>query len=104
MADNNGTAKLLVAIIFLLLVPFAAIWRGFVLAKLWGWFITPFDVAQIGLAHAIGLSLALSMFVHASKKTETDEAGIEKLIEPAIMMALGPAMFWLFGAIIHSFM
>lgn len=100
-------AKLFWGILLLLTIPIVAIWRGFVLTKMWGWFITPFGVHQIGLAHAIGISLTASVFLLALKTREperSDKSDRHKLIEGFVFAALGPPIFWLFGAIAHAFM
>lgn len=37
-------------------------WKGFVLMKLWGWFLVPFGLPGIGITHAMGLLVLESLF------------------------------------------
>lgn len=40
-----------------------ALFGAFTISTLWGWFITPFGVQAISLAHAYGLSVLASVFM-----------------------------------------
>ena len=40
-----------------------ALFGAFTIATLWGWFVTPFGVQAISLAHAYGLSVLASVFM-----------------------------------------
>jgi hypothetical protein len=43
-------------------IIFAVVVRGFVLSKLWGWFVaSTFNVPTIGIAQAIGIAMMLSL-------------------------------------------
>lgn len=44
-------------LLFVVEVFVLALFTGFSVSVLWGWFIVPLGVAQIGLAHAYGISL-----------------------------------------------
>jgi len=61
MSDKQliSTGCLLV-IISLLLTPVLHIWSGFVLQKLWLWFVVPlFDVPPLSIVQAIGVSIVV---------------------------------------------
>lgn len=78
-------------------------WRGFVLAKLWLWFLVPLGVAPLGIAQAIGISALVSMLTHQAQKTEkTDESLNDLLFKGAIRLALDPAIYLLCGWIIKE--
>ena len=82
-----------------LLVAASAVLRGFVLSVLWGWFVVPLGVPDIGIAWSIGLAALISMITHQDVKTEDRELGV------AIGIAIAtPLMCLLFGWIAHSFM
>ena len=40
-----------------------ALFGAFTISTLWGWFVVPFGVQTISLAHAYGLSVLASVFV-----------------------------------------
>ena len=40
-----------------------ALFGAFTIATLWGWFVVPFGVQTISLAHAYGLSVLASVFM-----------------------------------------
>lgn len=72
--------KLLVVIggtlLFALVVFCMALFTGFTVSVLWGWFLVPLGLAKIGFAHAYGISLFGSVLlstrgINASGKGET---------------------------------
>lgn len=60
--DKLGVAMIaglaLVGVMILL-----ALFGAFTISTLWGWFIVPFGVQSISLAHAYGLSVLASVFM-----------------------------------------
>lgn len=51
-------------LLLFVLVAFAlAMFTGFTVSVLWGWFIVPLGMAQIGFAHAYGISLLGSVLM-----------------------------------------
>ncbi len=50
-------AFLVVLLILVVLVVVLSVVRGFVLSYLWSWFVAPLGIPEIGIAHAIGISL-----------------------------------------------
>jgi hypothetical protein len=91
-------------LIIIPVVPAAIIWRGFVLAKLWAWFIVPLGVIPIGLVHAAGISTLIGMLTFTGRDDDEDKSLAGRLGSAIGTMAVAPALFWLFGAVIHSFM
>jgi uncharacterized membrane protein len=53
-----GGLLLVVVVAFVL-----ALFTGFTVSVLWGWFIVPLGMAQIGFAHAYGISLLGSVMM-----------------------------------------
>ncbi|MHC4621207.1 MAG: hypothetical protein ACYTEQ_25955 [Planctomycetota bacterium] len=102
--DEDTSAVIFGVILLILLMPFSAAWRGLVLSELWGWFVVPLGLEPIGIAHAIGLSLAVGMFAQAKSKDNEDKPFMHQVIVAVLSAAIGPAFVWLMGAIIHSFM
>ena len=87
-------------IFIILWLPLAAL-RGWVIQNLWAWFIVPFGVSEIGLWHATGISLIVTMLtVHSVKSDGTKEEELESLLASIIY----PLIFLVMGYIYHSFM
>lgn len=97
---------------FVLFVPVAMIWKGHVITIVWGWFLVPLGIPQIGIAHAIGLGV-LSMFFNGSSSLSKNDIrellGKEKdieerLLEAAFRMASYPAIFLGIAYVAKGFM
>ena len=68
--------KVLIGVGGLLLVVFVlAVFTGFTVSVLWGWFIVPLGVAQIGFAHAYGISLLGSALMSTRGLNTNGEGG-----------------------------
>lgn len=50
-----------------------AVLRGWVLSYLWFWFLVPLGVPSIGVAHAMGLSLLVSLFTAGASSKDADK-------------------------------
>lgn len=96
--------------VFLLLVAAvalgfgAAVWDAFVLVQLWGWFVVPLGVVEIGLFHALGLLLVASLatyqnITNLAKSSEDTASQVANGIAYVIVM---PAFTLLFGWAAHS--
>lgn len=77
-----------------------ALYSAFVLATLWGWFVVPLGIAQIGIAHAYGLSLIPAVLL-SSRGLYSPE---DKRTEAAVAALMMPAVALLFGWIAIGFM
>jgi hypothetical protein len=88
-----------IAFVVLIAVFPIVVLRGFVLSRLWGWFIVPLGLPSIGIAQACGIALILG-FLSYSKSTTTKDNYVERTVE-AFVSALA---CWGFGAIVHWFM
>jgi hypothetical protein len=90
-------------------LPLAA-WKGWILVKLWVWFLVPLGVPGINIWHAAGIASMLSwladssgIYSAATRKTDTYSPQIRFWL----MLTLGivmPLIVWAYGAIYHSFM
>ena len=54
-ADSRDWTGGEAAVVFVLSIPLS-VYRGFVLALLWRWFVVPLGAPAIGVVHAMGLS------------------------------------------------
>ncbi len=84
----------------LLTLPFAA-WYGFVLSKLWAWFIVPLGVPRLVLWQAAGIYL-LARFLTTDTNAQKDREPIEVLARGIAFGVLTPAMTLGCGAIYHA--
>lgn len=82
-----------------------AMLRGYVIQKLWLWFLVPLGLPTIGVAHAIGISILIGAltFQFVVSPFETLE-GWTKTITLIVAGTLANLMIWGMGAIVHSFM
>lgn len=89
------------ALIFLIILVPLSIYEGFIAKTLWAWFITPFGLPAIGIAHALGIALFVSIFktVQYNKDEKPTDAAIKLGLN---LFAMTYAL--VVGAIVHSFM
>lgn len=85
-----------------------AVLRGWVLTFLWGWFVVPFGVPQIGIAWSIGLAGLVGMMMpnnmaRPGEKVERSEA-LAKFVEVYALLVTMPLTALLCGWITHLFM
>jgi len=80
------------------LVMFACVivFSGFVTVELWGWFVVPLGAPAIGIAHALGLRMLVSVSTHNYAEDKRSQG--ERL---ANAFAL-PLFAWGFGALYHA--
>jgi len=81
----------------------SAVLNGFVLTKLWGWFIVPvFKAPELSLVPAIGLGIIVSFFTTSYKENSKP---LEEILLTATLVAIfKPALFLLLGWVVHLFM
>ncbi len=56
----------------------AIVLEGWIITLTWEWFVVPLGASAIGIAHAIGLNVLLSLFFHRYRKTPDDAAAVVK--------------------------
>jgi hypothetical protein len=91
--------ELSLAVIVLIALFPIIILRGFVLSRLWAWFLIPLGLPSIGVAHAIGIALIFSAFFSKSSTTNKNNY-VERTFEGFVEVLC----YWGFGAIVHWFM
>lgn len=107
MSDKNNAGEIAMGcLVLILLIPVSAAFKGFVLSRLWGYFVVPLGVPEIGIAHAFGLALVVSMFTPTpSGKDKDSEEGMGERVIRAIFMSFGvPALILLIGWIVSCCM
>ena len=82
-------------------VPVAIVFRGFVLTKLWSWFVvSTFQVEPISIAAAIGIAALLAMVTHQEINVKEEEVSLSERLLKAFLV---PLMMLAFGYIIYQF-
>ena len=90
------------AALTLILMPFAMLYKGFVVTILWGWFIVPhFEMEPLGIATAIGIVILLSLIkggdISLNKLDENKEFVkflISSTLVPTMALFMGWAVTW----------
>ena len=70
-----------------------------VMQDLWRWFIVPFGVSEVGLAHAAGLNLLIGWRTHGR-----DHSPDEELSGQLIRIILAALLTWVFGCFFSRLM
>jgi hypothetical protein len=85
---------------------FSVIGRGFVIMKLWGWFIvSTFALNAISLVQAIGISLVVGLLTATLKYDENSEDDwFMKVFTQFIFVMLAYAVLLFEGWLVHLFM
>ena len=103
--EDYAAVLLLIAI----LVTISTVVNGFVLIKLWNWFIIPtFDkMPTLSLVPAIGLGLVVSFLTYQEidcQKKESNETLLKATINPLLIAIFRPLIVLLLGWILQLFM
>jgi hypothetical protein len=91
-------------VLLIALIP-QAIWSGYVLSVLWGWFISAtFHIPELGIPAAIGLSMVVRYSTYQQVPADKAKTGTERAIEAIVIAFVNPALALGFGWIVHLFM
>jgi hypothetical protein len=81
-----GIAGLLVGTVFL---------NGIMLSYLWEWFVVPLGAPSIGILHAIGVAVLVSMLTYEGSGENTDEdAPFKRIITRLVAKGVAFAIAW----------
>lgn len=86
-------------------------WEGYVLSRLWTWFVEPLGAPHVGIAHAAGLAMVVHFatleyggaiyrsvrersFDDEQKSAAGSSALLSKIIGPAIFLGIGWLVHW----------
>jgi hypothetical protein len=87
-----------------LAVP-VALYNGMMMTFMWRWFLVPFGVPAIGVAHACGLFLLVGMFTYSFTREKFDpEHPMLNGYVTILFSVLCSSLLTGFGWIFHSFM
>ena len=86
------------------IVIISTIIKGFVLVKLWGWFIIPvFNAPVLSVPYAIGLSLLVNYITPTEESKEEDEELASKFLKLGAKAVIAPLIVLLFGWVVVQF-
>ncbi len=77
-----------------------AAWKAFVLSIVWGWFVVPLGAPAIGVLHAYGLMLMLSLVTFSlvrhkqMEEIPTSERLIFGLVHPGVALAISGVVYF----------
>ncbi len=88
------------------LMVFSAIFNGYALSVLWGWFVVPtFGAPALDVVPAIGIALVVGYMTHQMREKKKDEQSFKQIIAHGTAYAIIKPSFALFtGWIVHLFM
>lgn len=89
----------IVVLLGVLMIP-AYLLNGFVLMKLWQWFLVPLGLPVIGLAHCIGIAIIINFLTMHYQKSpkESDDGGWNAFahlyLNPLFVLFIGWIVTW----------
>lgn len=109
MRRHGNAAKFTMGLLgFVLTLAVGSIFQGYVLSKMWLWFVVPLGVVELPVAHAIGISLTAGLLTHQHDTSlDEDEERLpfgDRLAVRIIAENMLTAMVWGAGAVVHLFM
>lgn len=79
--------------------------KGVALSVLWGWFAVPLGLPDIGIAHAIGVSVIFSLLAHHASIKKEEGYDLSELIAKLLGYTIAWPMIAIgIGYIVKSFM
>ena len=90
----------------LVIISLVAVLNGWVLTKMWGWFIVPtFDVPMLGIVPAIGLSIIASYFTTDTSKSDSESDKYEnELLKLLLDETFYPLVYLIISWVLSWFM
>jgi hypothetical protein len=92
--EEESDVPLWAALLGLVMVLPLGLWNGFFLSIMWGWFLVPLGVPSIGVAHAWGLAMLLSLLTF---KLKQDNSTLHELLAGIIYGIIFPPIALFFG-------
>ena len=97
-----GVVGFLFLLFFIPFTAYAVFAHGFVLSKLWAWFIVPFGVAPLQWLHAAGIIVAIRLCTYNPEHSKEEEGTTTgERVAKLIGLACVPWLSLLIGWLIH---
>lgn len=94
-------AAVLLILLALGIIIVGAVVKGFVLSTMWGWFIVPLGVPDIGIAWAIGITGVVGLLTYDATLNRDSNEGLGYAFGGAVVV---PLVTLFFGWIVHLLM
>ena len=105
MKDENVWLSCLGVITLVTVVPvFAYVIYGFVLVRLWAWFIVPFGLPVIDTYQAIGLAIVVGFLTTRSTSNSKDDRSTKDKGIAIVALMFSPFITLIVGWVVHSLM
>jgi len=89
---------------FIGLMVMSSIINGFVLTKLWAWFMVPaFGLPQLSIPIAIGVSMVVKYLTYQKPPESKDENNVNKIGEALGFVIFYPLITLFIGWVVHFF-
>jgi hypothetical protein len=90
---------------FLILAFLSALWSGYALSVLWGWFMVPaFSLPPLSIGYAIGVAMVVSYLTQTIKLNNGDTDWKKALVDGVAVAAVRPAISLLLGWVVTLFL
>lgn len=80
----------------LFLLPLLFAWEGVAFSRAWTWFVVPFGIRPIGVAHAAGLCILLGFVAHTARRKKVRSTTVlsHAIFAPAMLLGGGWTIHW----------
>lgn len=105
VTDRTGADRALYVSAVIAVVLVNWFWLAFVVTRLWAMFVAPLGVFEIGIAHALGLQLLISLVKSSWRDAALDDpVKQDGLLMKSLTRSGGIGLSWALGSIIAGFM
>jgi hypothetical protein len=106
MKKTSSEDAMVGCLIALVSWPILAIWNGYALSVLWGWFVvTTFEARPLTIPAAIGVAAVVGYLTKQDDDyIDKDKTPTERIIQSIGMSLIRPAFALAFGWVIYQFM
>lgn len=93
-----------VALFYLVMLPLVLL-EGWVLTKLWAWFVVPvFGLPSLGILAAAGIALVAGLLTHQDADCESPKRDREEKVARMVVLLYKPLAWLFFGWVIKEMM
>ena len=102
---SDKSEAMIGSLILVISLPFGAVWSGYVLSILWGWFIVPtFEAPTLTVVPAIGLAMVVGYLTKQETAAKDERDAAERIAGALSSMFVYPLFALIFGWVLHFFM
>lgn len=94
-------------VLVVIVIALSAVFNGYTLSALWGWFVVPtFSLPRLSITAAIGIALVVDYLTRqrTADPGDEDRSFAEEMVRDTTFAVLKPSFALLFGWIVHLFM